>query len=161
MQYRYKSDEREWDIAPMPTVLGWVDTRRFFVFCWGGGSLAVRGSGSRGEGDDDDDDDDDDLTGFASSPFAHTPLPHAANDSSSDNSNNNNNSSSSSDGNAEFERVFDIHMRTSRDSWQGGIPCAPRKVSRTVSNIMSGDEAAFGADSSSRVEEQVFGSLRL
>ena len=28
----YRSDESEWDIAPMPTVLGWVDTRRFFTF---------------------------------------------------------------------------------------------------------------------------------
>jgi hypothetical protein len=143
----------------MPTVLGWVDTRRFFVFCWGGGKMAVRGS--RGDGDDDDD-----FTGLAPPSLSHTPPhPSAANDSSGNNNNNNNNNHSSSSGSgshdstAVFEPSFDIHMRTSRDSWRGGIPCAPRKVSQTLSNIMSGDEAALGADG--RVEEQLLGALRL
>lgn len=38
---RYDGDE-DWDLAPLPTILGWVDTQRFLIFSLGGGSTAQR-----------------------------------------------------------------------------------------------------------------------
>lgn len=40
MVYRNYDSEADWDLAPIPTVLGWVDTRRFAIFTFGGGSNA-------------------------------------------------------------------------------------------------------------------------
>jgi len=48
----------EWDLAPLPTVLGWVDSRRFMTFVFGGGRFAVLpaggndGSSGSGEGEE-------------------------------------------------------------------------------------------------------------
>ena len=40
--YRRQDGEGEWDLAPLPTVLGWVDARRFASFSLvGGGRLAM------------------------------------------------------------------------------------------------------------------------
>jgi hypothetical protein len=47
--YRNHDDEEEWDLAPLPTILGWVDSQRFAVFTMGGGALARVRSGSRGD----------------------------------------------------------------------------------------------------------------
>lgn len=38
--YRLYDLDEEWDLAPIPTVLGWVDARRFVTFTFGGGFLA-------------------------------------------------------------------------------------------------------------------------
>jgi hypothetical protein len=124
----YRSDEAEWDLAPMPTVLGWVDTRRFFTFCLGGGSMAVRGRA------DFIDDDDYELESGAEDQERR--------------------SQGEQRQSLLYERAFDIHMRSSRDSWKGGIPFAPRKVSRSLANVMYGDE-----DSLLDVESQMLGSL--
>ena len=53
-----------------------------------------------------------------------------------------------------YERAFDIHMRSSRDSWMGGIPFAPRKVSRTLTNVLNGNE-----ESLLDVESQMIGAV--
>ena len=47
--YRNHDDEEEWDLAPLPTILGWVDSQRFAVFTLGGGALARVRSGPRGD----------------------------------------------------------------------------------------------------------------
>jgi hypothetical protein len=36
----YLRDETKWRLHPVPTILGWVDARRFFVFTFGNGSFA-------------------------------------------------------------------------------------------------------------------------
>lgn len=38
--YRRYHDENDWDLAPLPTIMGWVDTRRFITFTHGNGSSA-------------------------------------------------------------------------------------------------------------------------
>lgn len=38
--YRYYKEDANWDLAPIPSVVGWVDTRRYMAFCYGGGSMA-------------------------------------------------------------------------------------------------------------------------
>ena len=39
----HESEEAElWELAPIPTLIGWVDTRRFAVFAFGGGRFAAR-----------------------------------------------------------------------------------------------------------------------
>ena len=38
--YRWYHDENDWDLAPIPTIMGWVDARRFITFTNGTGSLA-------------------------------------------------------------------------------------------------------------------------
>lgn len=126
----YRSDEAEWDLAPMPTVLGWVDTRRFFTFCLGGGSMAVRG---RADFIDDDD--------------------YEA-DSGAESQQRGGQGRDEQRQGLLFERAFDIHMRSSRDSWEGGIPFAPRKVSRTLANVLNGDEDAL-----LDVESQMLGAV--
>ena len=98
----YRSSEEEWDLAPMPTLVGWVDTRRFFVLCLGGGSNAERGHPVFVQDDD---------------------------------------YISETSGEVIYEQVWDLHMHKSLDSWKGGIPFAPRKIHRSLSNIMRGEEA--------------------
>ena len=90
----------------MPTLAGWVDSRRFFVLCMGGGSSSERG---RPEFVHDDDYD----TGTPNDVF--------------------------------HEQVWDVHMRKSLDSWEGGIPFAPRKIYRSFANIMRGEDALLNA----------------
>ena len=101
-----RSSEEEWDLAPMPTLAGWVDSRRFFVLCMGGGSSAERGRPEFVH-------DDDYNTGTPSDVF--------------------------------HEQVWDVHMRKSLDSWEGGIPFAPRKIYRSFANIMRGEDALLNA----------------
>lgn len=122
----YRNDETEWDLAPMPTLLGWVDTRRFFTFCLGGGKLAVRG---RADFIDDDDYETDDVEQGNQRGYGQRQ-------------------------GLLYERAFDIHMRTSGDTWKGGIPFAPRKVSRTLSNVLNGDDESLGD-----VEAQMMGAV--
>jgi len=38
--YRRFDGDEDWDLAPLPTVLGWVDAQRFTTFALGGGSYA-------------------------------------------------------------------------------------------------------------------------
>eukprot|EP01038_Epipyxis_sp_PR26KG_P015632 gene15632-21134_t len=38
--YRYYSATHSWELTPIPTIFGWVDPKRFFVICYGRGSLA-------------------------------------------------------------------------------------------------------------------------
>lgn len=38
--YRRYDDEEDWDLSPLPTLLGWVDTQRFMAFSFFGGSNA-------------------------------------------------------------------------------------------------------------------------
>ena len=38
--YRWYNDDNDWDLAPIPTFIGWVDARRFITFTHGNGSLA-------------------------------------------------------------------------------------------------------------------------
>ena len=45
---RYDGDE-DWDLAPLPTLLGWVDASRFSAFALGGGSLAQQRRRQGGE----------------------------------------------------------------------------------------------------------------
>jgi hypothetical protein len=61
--YRKYDDEEEWDLAPLPTVLGWVDSQRFAVFTMGGGALARVRSGPRGEASGSSSSSRDDLAG--------------------------------------------------------------------------------------------------
>ena len=102
----YRSTEEEWDLAPMPTIAGWVDSRRFFVLCMGGGNSTERGRADFVYDDD-----------YESEP----------------------------PGGVLYERVWDLHMRKSLDSWEGGIPFAPRKVYRSFSNVLRGEESLFDA----------------
>jgi hypothetical protein len=47
--YRKYDDEEDWDLAPLPTVLGWVDSQRFVAFTFGGGTQARTRTGVRSE----------------------------------------------------------------------------------------------------------------
>ena len=38
--YRWYHDDNDWDLAPIPTIMGWVDARRFITFTNGNGLLA-------------------------------------------------------------------------------------------------------------------------
>ena len=38
--YRWYHMDREWELAPIPTILGWVDARRFVSFTFGNGCFA-------------------------------------------------------------------------------------------------------------------------
>ena len=44
--YRRYDDEEDWDLSPLPTLLGWVDTQRFMAFSFGGGSNAQQRGGN-------------------------------------------------------------------------------------------------------------------
>ena len=114
----YRSSEEEWDLAPMPTLVGWVDSRRFFVLCLGGGSNAERGRPAFVQ-------DDEDYIGETS-------------------------------GDIVYEQMWDLHMPKSLDSWEGGIPFAPRKIHRSLSNVMRGEEALLNI---SDVDSQLVNSV--
>ena len=50
--YRRQSGEGDWDLSPVPTVLGWVDSRRFAAFSLvGGGRLATWQDEDESEGE--------------------------------------------------------------------------------------------------------------
>lgn len=38
--YRWYKDDNEWELAPIPTIFGWVDSRRFISFTFGNGCCA-------------------------------------------------------------------------------------------------------------------------
>ena len=54
--YRKYNNDDDWDLSPLPTLLGWVDTQRFMAFSFGGGSYAQQRMhsdiGSAGDGGD-------------------------------------------------------------------------------------------------------------
>lgn len=38
--YRNYKEDEDWDLAPIPSIVGWIDTRRYMAFCYGGGAMA-------------------------------------------------------------------------------------------------------------------------
>jgi hypothetical protein len=38
--YRWYKEENDWELAPIPTIFGWVDSRRFISFAFGNGCFA-------------------------------------------------------------------------------------------------------------------------
>jgi hypothetical protein len=38
--YRWYKEENDWELAPIPTIFGWVDSRRFVSFAFGNGCFA-------------------------------------------------------------------------------------------------------------------------
>ena len=38
--YRWYKEDNEWELAPIPTIFGWVDSRRFISFAFGNGCFA-------------------------------------------------------------------------------------------------------------------------
>lgn len=130
--YSRHDTEGEWDLAPLPTILGWVDSRRFAAFAlFGGGRFAyddayddmINGPpGSHhdvgGEGD---------ALGLLSADTG------AAGASGAD--------LLQQAANTVMDRFTDLHVAASqsRDSWKGPVLCYPRKMQKRFQEILKGE----------------------
>ena len=117
--YKRQDGEGDWELSPLPTVLGWVDVRRFAAFSlfgagrlatWAGMSAPDRPSGilSIHAADADLDLEEDVLQAAA----------HKV-----------------------VERLSDLHLPAAQcqDTWQGPILCYPRKLHQRMQEILKGE----------------------
>jgi hypothetical protein len=129
--------ESDWELAPIPTCLGWVDARRLCCFTYGNGSFANnvrydfdeesadRGGGELRIHDDHEVATNRDGVGIRSKDRVHgsrqdQAMPHER---------------------MRYNKLFDeILHRKSQDSWKGKIMLEPRRVQAVIISIVRGGD---------------------